>query len=96
MTDDDLNELERWYRDFDVCIPARVRGDALRLIAELRAALETARVVAVLDGFNPNWQMALAPDGGHYCLPRNDALAFDGPTPALARKAAADWIEGPT
>jgi len=55
--------------------------------------LERARVVAVLDKFNPNWHMALAPDGGSYCLPRGDALAFDGPTPDSARAAAVAAIE---
>lgn len=47
-----------------------------------------------LDAFNPNWQMALSPDGGHYCLPRGDALAFDGPTPEDARHKAAKWVRG--
>lgn len=52
--------------------------------------------VRTLDDFNPNWHMAFAPDGGHYCLPRGDALAFGGTTPDEARAKAAAWAREQT
>lgn len=68
--------------------------DALEPSARARVlqAFDRATDVQTLDDFCPNWSMALAPDGGHYCLPRGDALAFDGRTPDAARSLAAEWV----
>jgi len=61
------------------------------LLKSIESDQRTLADLKTLDDFNPNWQMALAPDGSRYCLPRGDALAFDGATPNEARAEAAAW-----
>ena len=77
-----MQDTVDWYHPKEEC------GECGSTLAGANALAD----VRTLDDFNPNWHMALAPDGGHYCLPRGDALAFDGTTPDEARAKAAAWV----